>query len=149
MRKYAFLTIASIFLLAGYVVGVQAAPVSPGPEGKNLPTYAPPGEIIGMSVSDVNGEPVGQLENVVFDWSSSRIGYGVISYEGNSYYVPWSVVRFNPDETSLRLQVDRQKVVTGPQVKETPVSRTTGIKIHEHYGLAPYWGETVRDKPQE
>jgi len=147
MRKYAVWTIASIFMLAGYVGVVQAAP--PCSVGKGIPTYAPPGEVIGMPVIDVHGKPLGHLENVIFDWSSSRIGYGVVSYEGNSYYVPWSTMACNTDGTSLRLQVDQQTVLSSPPVKEgTRMSKATRLKVQQYYGLAPYWEDTVQERPR-
>lgn len=104
---------------------------------------------MGMSVIDAQGKPLGRLENIIYDWETSRIGYGIVSYEGNSYYVPWSTVACNTDGNSLRLQVDQQTVLTSPKVEEGAViPRAKSLKIHQHYGLSPYWEDSVQRKPR-
>lgn len=147
MNKVTILAILPIVVLLAGCAGRERADMA---GMREVPAYAPAAEAIGMPVRDPQGQPVGQLENVIVDWQTGRIGYGVVSSEGSSYLVPWSVVSVSPeDRTSLRLKVDRQKVVTAPRYERgAPIPRATSLQIHQHYGISPIWEDTVTERPR-
>ncbi|MBE0599201.1 MAG: PRC-barrel domain-containing protein [Desulfuromonadales bacterium] len=145
MKRLVLSAMLALILSLGACAGKERTGVA-----VDVPTYSPAAEVIGMRVVDIQGQPVGQLENIVADWETGRIGYGVVSIDGNPYLLPWSAISISAAEPSvLRLNVDRQKVVTGPRFQRgTPISQATTIQIHQHYGISPIWEEKVRERPR-
>ena len=70
----------------------------------------------GDCVRDSAGDDVGRIEGVMLDGRRERIMYAILSLEGNPklFAVPWSVLRLNPDEACVFLDIPREHLEAAP-----------------------------------
>jgi hypothetical protein len=80
-----------------------------------------------------------------------RVAYAVVSYGGvmgmgdKLFAIPWSAFRLDTDNKAFVLDVDKEtlKNAEGFDKSNWPntADRTWGQRIHEQYGVTPYWDE--------
>ena len=70
----------------------------------------------GDCVRDAAGDDIGRIEGVMLDGRRERIMYAILSLEGNRklFAVPWSVLRLNPDEACVILDIPREHLEAAP-----------------------------------
>ncbi len=114
---------------AGMAQPVGQSPIPPEQQGAGAqkltspttttatPTVTSPW--IGATVKDLWGQPVGKINNVVFDPNTGQALFGVIAlslpgHQGQLTAVPWSVLRASSQPGQLDLTVDSGKLAGAP-----------------------------------
>jgi sporulation protein YlmC with PRC-barrel domain len=116
-------------------------------KGTNLPRTS---KLVGADVENMQGEDLGQIEDVVLDPQDGRVAYAVLSFGGflglgEKYFaIPWSALTAKAgDDNTLVLNVDKEKLKNAPGFDKNSwpnmADRTWGKEIHTYYGVAPYW----------
>lgn len=103
-------------------------------------------KLIGNPVNGQQGEEIGKISNIIVDPESGQIGYAVVSSGGMAgmgaehYIVPWKALHQDMKTQSFTLNISKDKLKEAPQ-GESVANREEGMKIHQFYGVAPYWEE--------
>ena len=110
------------------------------------------------------GADLGKIEEIMFDVTTGRIAYAVLSFGGflgigdKLFAVPWGALSLNSDQEFV-LNVDRQMLESAPgfDKRRWPDMADPAFAqaVHRHYGKTPYWehevtdaGDYVGDNPQ-
>jgi sporulation protein YlmC with PRC-barrel domain len=101
-------------------------------------------ELIGMSVQDVNNQPIGKISNVVVDMSSGRLLYAVFSpasslgLGNNLYAMPSDAFTLGSDQKHLVTNIDKQKLSAAPHFDNshwpTLTDPTFAFQVYQYYG---------------
>ncbi len=96
--------------------------------------------------STKNREKIGEINHLMIDRQSGRVGYAVMSFGGflgmgQDYHpVPWNALKY---DTSLEGYVTG---ITQDQLKSAPVTdnaswgdRSWENRVHQHYNVPAYW----------
>lgn len=110
---------------------------------------APVDQLSSFQVQSLQGENLGQVEDVIVDLNEGRIGYVVIGssqqaqMEGEKYIVPWKALQPSTQQNALTLTVDKEQLLSAPEGDiQQALTRQEGQEIHQFYGVAPYWEES-------
>ena len=101
--------------------------------------------VVGAAVMNPAGEEIGRVSDVVTDSASGRIRFAVIELHGTEklLVVPWQAMSFRPAERAAVLDVDADKLATGPGFTREEWPRVTESRwdrqTYAHYGYQPYW----------
>jgi sporulation protein YlmC with PRC-barrel domain len=112
-------------------------------------------DLKGKDVTNVAGEDLGQIEEIVIDAKSGRILYGVLSFGGflgmgDEYYaIPWKSLQLKDDAKKFTLNVekDRLKKATGFDKEQWPdlANEQFATNTYQHYNQKPYWQSETGD----
>jgi len=101
-------------------------------------------ELIGMSVQDVNNQPIGKISNVVVDMSSGRLLYAVFSpapnmgLGNNLYAMPSDAFTLGSDQKHLVTNIDKQKLSAAPHFDNSHwpnlTDATFASQVYQYYG---------------
>jgi hypothetical protein len=102
-------------------------------------------KVEGTVVYNMAGDKVGTIRNVMIDKLSSKVVYanmafgGVLGVGQKYHALPWSVLTYNTDLSGYQLDVDREKLETGPAATEEELTRNFqdknwGRKVYDYYG---------------
>ena len=115
----------------------------PGPEIMAASSFE------GETVVNLEGETVGEIEEIMLDVRGGRIAYAVMSVGGflglgEKYFaVPWQAFTMDTDNHRFILDVDpeRLKNAEGFDKHHWPsmAEQSWAVRIHEHYSTGPYW----------
>lgn len=104
--------------------------------------------IIGATVSNVQGEKLGEISDLVFDKDTGNITYVVLSHEGvtgngeKMIPVPLDALRFINDK-NVNLNMSMEKLASAPGFEKANLpdmtERQWNIDTHKFYGVRPYW----------
>jgi len=111
-------------------------------------------KLTGTPLLGTDGRRVGSIEEVVIDRQSGQLIYTLMApseerertRRGLAYPLPWQLVVYDRERSAFRLDADAEQLKRGPSTEaDAPVNwedRVWAERLHEHYGLQPYW--TVR-----
>ena len=110
----------------------------------------PASEIIGEAVSNLQGENVGKIHELVIDAGKNRVVYAVLSFGGfmgmgnKLFAIPWEAFEFSETEKKLILNVDKEKLEAAPGFEKGdkwPDFKNTlwGESIYNYYNYTPPW----------
>lgn len=104
--------------------------------------------VVGTSVYDPRGEHIGAVERLILEKESGQVSYAVLSFGGflgigTDYYpVPWSMLTYDEGLGGFRVSITKEQVEKAPKYgadEEYDWSRENGQRIHDYYGVPPYW----------
>jgi hypothetical protein len=100
-------------------------------------------------VKSPQGEALGKIEEIMIDMELGRVAYAILSFGGflglgNKWVpVPWDALALQPDEKSLVLNIEKEKLQKAPNFEPATLpdlaNRQWGAVIHAYYGYPPYW----------
>lgn len=105
-------------------------------------------KVTGTDVYNGAGEHLGEIHDVMIDKVSGRVAYAVMSFGGflgigeNYHPLPWSSLSYDTDKGGYLVNVTREQLEGAPVYAEDAPpqwSRDYEKRIHEHYGVRPYW----------
>ncbi|MEN9678692.1 MAG: hypothetical protein RIS76_4588 [Verrucomicrobiota bacterium] len=113
-------------------------------------------QMLGLSVVNGQAEALGKVENMMMDLAAGRIVAVIISSGGflglgdELSAVPPAALRFNEDQTALRLDTTKESLASAPHFKtgEWPdfSQRAYSVGVYNAYHVTPYFGtNTVTD----
>lgn len=105
--------------------------------------------LTGDDVVDREGNKLGTLKELMIDLDRGEVAYAVLSRGGMAgigeklFAVPWALLEVDTDRRRVVLDVEEEVLDNSPgfDPDNWPQFNTEwGTAIHEHYGIAPYWG---------
>ena len=123
---------------------------------KHLDDHSGPGPEImaassfeGETVVNLQGEAVGEIEEIMLDVRAGRIAYAVMSVGGflgigEKYFaVPWHAFTMDTDNHRLILDVDKDRLkdAHGFDKDHWPSmgDQAWAVRLHDYYSTKPYW----------
>jgi sporulation protein YlmC with PRC-barrel domain len=124
-------------------------PTAMVPEAREDIRYRRVSGLTGTSVQNLQGETLGDLDDLVIDMHEGHVAYGVLSmrrgFLGLSRelaVVPWSAIDVLSEPGAARLDMDRETLqamafrpADFPNLADPQYSR----EIHQRFGATPYW----------
>jgi sporulation protein YlmC with PRC-barrel domain len=105
--------------------------------------------VIGNKVQSLSGDDLGNIEEIMLDYSTGTIAYAVLSFGGflgmgdKLFAVPWSALTLIEGEDYFLLGVDKEVLENAPGFDDDNwpdfADLQWGAGLHEHYGAHPYW----------
>lgn len=105
--------------------------------------------VMGNSVKNLEGEKLGQIEEIMIDMDFGTVAYAVLSFGGflgmgnKLFAVPWMALKQSGEEDEFILQADRETLKNAPGFDKDDwpqiSDRSLGTKIYGHYKIEPYW----------
>ena len=105
-------------------------------------------EVTGYHITATDGE-IGHLDDFLFDGQTWEIRYAIIStknwWPGKKVLLrPQWIHRVSWADREIYVNISREIIRKSPQWNaERPVSREYELRLHKHYGYAPYWTPEV------
>jgi sporulation protein YlmC with PRC-barrel domain len=96
-------------------------------------------KVEGTNVYRSNGEKVGQIERVMLDKRSGKVGFLGLGHD--HYPVPWARLTYNERLGGYEVNISDQELKGAPKYGETEWSwdREQGRKVYDYYKVPPYW----------
>ena len=105
--------------------------------------------IKGDKVVNLQGENLGNIEDLMIDLERGRIAYAVLSFGGflgmgdKLFAIPWEALTVDMAEKRLVLNVDKELLKRAPGFDKNNwpdmTDRTWGNELYSYYGYKPYW----------
>jgi len=106
-------------------------------------------KVEGTEVYNRAGEHIGEIDNIMIDKLSGKVAYAVMSFGGflgigERYHpVPWSMLKYDTGQGGYVVDLDKKVLTDAPNYEPNRVpdyaDRAWGKKLHDYYGVAPYW----------
>ena len=103
----------------------------------------------GETVVNLQGETIGEIEEIMLDVRAGRVAYAVLSVGGflgigEKYFaVPWNAITMDTDNHRFVIDVDqdRLKNAQGFDSDHWPsmADHAWAVKVHDEYRTRPYW----------
>jgi hypothetical protein len=107
-------------------------------------------KVEGTAVYNPTGEKLGSIHKVMIDKISGKVAYADMSFGGflgigdRHHPLPWSVLKYDPQVEGYVVNLDKELLERAPTyATDEPLDwedRQWGRKIHDYYGVPPYWG---------
>jgi len=105
--------------------------------------------LTGDKVFNLGGEELGYLKDIMLDLETGHIAYAVMSFGGflgmgdKLFAVPWRSLELRAEDHSFILDANRERLeaAEGFDKDNWPdmADREWGLRMHEYYGVRPYW----------
>ena len=100
--------------------------------------------VLGEAVTDRAGQPLGTIDDLLFDQASGAIVYAVmVGADERQLVLPWCALRFDAGQRQVMLDVEARRLAKAPCIDRThwptPCSTAWHLAVHRHYGVTPYW----------
>lgn len=115
------------------------------------PTALSATTLIGDDVRNLEGESLGEIEDIMIDVEAGRIAYAVLSFGGflgigdKLFAVPWSTMTLDIDEKAFILDIDKEMLEDAPGFDKDDWPETISeddtwlVTVYEYYEREPYW----------
>lgn len=115
------------------------------------PTALSATTLIGDDVRNLEGENLGEIEDIMIDVEAGRIAYAVLSFGGflgigdKLFAVPWSAMTLDIDEKAFILDIDKEMLEDAPGFDKDDWPETISeddtwlLTVYEYYEREPYW----------
>jgi hypothetical protein len=107
------------------------------------------GKVQGTNVYNTQGDPLGEVHDVMIDKRSGKIAYAVMSFGGflgmgNQYHpLPWNTLKYDTRQGGYIVGLTKQQLEGAPAfaTTDTPAwgDRHYEQRIHDYYKAPPYW----------
>lgn len=105
-------------------------------------------KVVGTDVYGADRHHIGSIERIILEKQSGRVSYAVLGFGGflgigdDHYPLPWSKLSYDESLGGFRIDLTKDQIEQAPRYAEEDEmdwSRENGRKIHEYYGVPPYW----------
>lgn len=106
-------------------------------------------KVEGTAVYNTAGERLGDVHDVMIDKVSGRVAYAILSFGGflgigEKYHpLPWNALKYDTEQGGYVVSLSKDQLEGGPAYDDTDEpewgDRTYEKKVHDYYGLPPYW----------
>lgn len=102
-------------------------------------------DLCGKEARTMATDDVGKITDLAIDPDCGRIMYGILSYRGKMFAIPWTAVGLNADAKHFVLNVDKEKL--NERVAFTKdnwpnlCDPAWAAQTHTYYSVQPYWIE--------
>jgi len=103
-------------------------------------------DVEGTEVYDASEKHIGEVDHLMIDKVSGRVGYAVISFGGflglghSHYPVPWGALKYDTSLGGFRTNISEQQLKDAPEFSDdTWGDRDWETRTHKHYTAPHYW----------
>jgi len=103
-------------------------------------------DVEGTAVYDPKGTKIGEIDHLIIDKLSGRVGYAVMSFGGflgvghSHYPIPWSALSYEKSLAGFRTNVSEKQLKDAPAFSDDSwEDRDWETRTHRHYGTRGYW----------
>jgi hypothetical protein len=103
-------------------------------------------DVEGTEVYDAKGTKIGEIDHLIIDKLSGRVGYAVMSFGGflglghSHYPIPWLALSYDKSLGGFRTNVNEKQLKDAPAFSDDSwESRDWETQTHRHYGARGYW----------
>ena len=103
-------------------------------------------DVEGTEVYDMAGNHIGEVDHLMIDKVSGRVGYGVISFGGfmglghSHYPVPWGALKYDTSLGGFRTNISEKQLKDAPEFSDDSWGdRDWEARTHKHYAAPQYW----------
>ena len=103
-------------------------------------------DIHGTAVYGAEGKKMGEIDHLIIDKVSGRVGYAVMSFGGflnlghSHYPIPWSALHYDTSLEGFRTNITEKMLRDAPEFSDDSwQDRDWETKWHKHYGAPRYW----------
>ena len=103
-------------------------------------------DVEGTNVYDAGGKKIGDVDHLMIDKTSGRVGYAVISFGGfmglghSHYPVPWGALKYDPSLAGFRTNISEKQLKDAPEFSDNSWGdRDWEARTHRHYTAPQYW----------
>ncbi|MGH8490701.1 MAG: PRC-barrel domain-containing protein [Gammaproteobacteria bacterium] len=103
----------------------------------------------GDSVVNRQGDTLGEIQDIMIDVPSGRVGYAVLSFGGflgmgdKLFAIPWNALTLDAENERFILDVPKERLDSAPGFDKdhwpSMADQRWGTEIHTFYGTQPYW----------
>jgi len=130
-----------------HIVGGEGNTSGPGPEVMAADTLQ------GDKVVNHENEELGKIEDIMIDVQRGSVAYAVMSCGGflglgdKLFAIPWSALTLDADRHCFVLDADKERFEKAPGFDKdrwpSMADTAWASRIHEYYGVRPYWNDTL------
>lgn len=105
--------------------------------------------VIGTDIQDINGDRIGEIEDIVLDKLSNNImfvivGFGGFLGVGEKYHpLPWGILKYSKDADAYVINVSTDKLRAAPADSMEALTRNDGRdfrdQVYTYYDYPRYW----------
>lgn len=106
-------------------------------------------DVVGMDLHNTADEDLGEIEDLMIDLNSGRIGYAVLSFGGvlgvneKLFAVPWQTLKMNSEGDKFVINVQKDKLANAPGFDKNNWPNMADLNwskdVHAFYGSDPNW----------
>jgi hypothetical protein len=106
-------------------------------------------KVEGTAVYNMAQEKIGTIDNVMIDKQTGKVAYAVMSFGGflgigdNYHPLPWSMLRYDTNVGGYVVNLDKKTLEGapsyGPRDRIDWDDQKWGKRVHDYYGIAPYF----------
>lgn len=106
-------------------------------------------KVEGTNVYNRAGEHLGSIDDVMIDKVTGKVAYAVMSFGGflgigERYHpMPWGMLKYDTAQGGYVVDLNKQILTDAPSYEPTQMpdyaDRAWGKKVHDYYGVTPYW----------
>jgi sporulation protein YlmC with PRC-barrel domain len=103
-------------------------------------------DVEGTAVYGAGAKKIGEVDHLMIDKTSGRVGYAVVSFGGfmglghSHYPVPWSSLHYDTSLDGFRTTITEAQLKDAPEFSDDEWGdRDWEARTHKHYGVPSYW----------
>lgn len=114
-------------------------------QSKSEPEVLSATSIIGDTVKNLQGEDLGDIEELMIDLNEGNVAYAVLSFGGIAglgdklFAIPWKALRLRPEEHEFVLDIRKENLEQAPGFDKDNWPNMADIswaeKVHTFYGI--------------
>ena len=124
---------------------------------ENIPVFLSADKMKGEKVTNINGDELGKIEDVMIDQDAGKIAYVVIKFGGflgigdKEFAIPWDALSGGQGGSPFTLKINKDilEKAEGFEKGKLPSTRDQLSKTYTYYGNKPYWETGVSQPTSE
>ena len=103
-------------------------------------------DVHGTEVYGADRKHIGEVDHLMIDKESGRVGYAVISFGGfmglghSHYPIPWGALSYDTQLGGFRTNITEQQLKDAPEFSDDSWGdRDWETRTHKHYTAPNYW----------
>jgi hypothetical protein len=103
-------------------------------------------DVENTAVFDLKGSKIGEIDHLMIDKITGRVGYAVMSFGGflglghSHYPLPWAALKYNSKLGGYETGVTEAQLKDAPSFSDDSWSdRNWETQTHKYYNVHPYW----------
>lgn len=102
-------------------------------------------DLSAKDVRNAQNQNLGKTSDLAIDSENGRVLYGIVSYKGKLFAVPWNALNLTQDARHFELDVDEARlnnsVSFGKDNWPSMTNERWGNETHAYYNVEPYWND--------
>jgi len=103
-------------------------------------------KVQGTEIYNTNGDHLGEVESIMIDKLSGKVGYAVVTFGGflgigaERRAMPWSVLDYDVDRGGYVVSAANDVLKKAPiYTDDSRRDPDWGNRVHDVFGVPPYW----------